>query len=396
MAVRFDRGSQLAFLTAFSFSVGLTAIPDAGLAGGFDQGEQDWDFLFQQKTVAAEAGVRYINPQRNLKSITGVAGPSINVRETEAIVVPRASVAARFGEHFGCLGSYREPWGGHANYGTAWTYIFSAIQQHFTSKDIGVTCSAGMKVGMGKLHVLAGVSYQEIKYMLTQGIGGGILTTNVGDRGVAWRAGVAYEIPEYALLASLIYNSAVNYRMTGTVKHSLAPFGVPVYGNITMPQSIELKFRSGVAPGWLAFGSVKWTNWNVAGMSPICPTAVPVCTAGFAVSGLALGWQDSWTVTIGAVHQFTDMISVAGNLTWDQGASGGFTSQTDTWMAGLTAIVMPNENVEIRATGTVGIMTGGTLSTMVLPNGLPNPAGYVATFGDDFIYTLGLNGVIRF
>ena len=368
------------------------AAPSA--AGGYDTGARDWDFLFQPDSVAFEAGVRYIVPRRSLDGIIGVFGPSPDVDETEAFALPHASLAVRFGDAARCMASYREPYAGHANYGTAWTYAFSATEQHFSSVDFGLTCAGSVALGKGRLHIIGGLSYQEIDYELVQlapppAPAGTIARTNVSDGGLAWRAGLAYDIPEYALRASLIYNSAVDYNMTGT--HSL--FG-PVFGSITMPQSLELKAQTGVAPGWLVFGSVRWTDWSVVYNMPIISPVAPV--PGGVVSGLTLMWKDTWTVTVGAAHQFSYKVSAAASLTWDQGATQGFTSQTDTWTAGLTAIVTPGENVELQFGGTLGILTGGTLSTMVLPGGIPNPVGYTATFGSDAVYSLNASATIRF
>lgn len=374
-------------------AVAMTAGPAA--AGGYDTGERDWEFLFSEAGVATEAGVRYLAPRRTLTGITGTLGPSLNAREAEAFAVPRGSLAVRLGENFRCMASYREPWGGHANYGTAWTYTASAVEQHFSSRDYGLTCAGGAKVGMGRLSVVGGISVQEASYELIQGFGPGITAvTDVSDRGVAWRAGFAYEIPEYALRASLIYDSAVDYDMTGT----FTAFGaaLPVFGAITMPQSVTLSAQSGVAPGWLAFGRVKWTDWSVADNMPLCPVGVPACTQAAAVSGLTLLFKDTWTVTLGAAHQLSEMVAVAGSLTYDQGATQGFTSQTDTWVAGLEAVISPSDNVRLSFGGSLGLMTGGTLSTMVLPGGIPNPVGYTASFGDDLLWSLGGKAVVTF
>lgn len=365
------------------------------VAGGYDTGARDWDFLFQPDTVAAEIGVRYIVPLRTLSGITGVAGPSPDVRETEAFALPHASLAVRFGDAARCMVSYREPYAGHANYGLAWTYAISAIEQHFSSADLGLTCAGSAALGKGRLHLIGGISYQEIDYELVQLAPpippGTIARTSVSDGGIAWRAGLAYDIPEYALRASLIYNSAVDYHMTGI--HSLAG---PIAGDITMPQSLELRAQSGVAPGWLVFGSVRWTDWSVVSSMPLCPVGVPVCAPPAVVSGLTLMWKDTWTVTVGAAHKFSDTLSAAASLTWDQGATQGFTSQTDTWVAGLAAIVTPNENTELRLGGTLGVLTSGAVSTMVLPGGAANPVGYTASFGNDLVYSLNAAAKIRF
>ncbi len=159
-----------------------------------------------------------------------------------------------------------------------------------------------------------------------------------------------------------------------------------------MPQTVELKAQSGVAPGWLAFGAIKWANWSVDQDMPLCIVGTS-CTQ---VSGLTLLWRDSWTVTLGAAHQFSKAFSLAGNITWDQGASQGFTSQTDTWAATLTGVWTPHDHVEVRLGGTVGLLTGGSLSTATLADGSTNYAGYKATFGDDFLYALNASAVLHY
>ncbi len=364
------------------------------LSGGYDTGESDWDFVFQERAVAFEAGVTHIAPQRKLTGITGMFGPSVDVDETEAFTLPRASFAVNVADVARCMASYREPWGGHANYGTAWTYAAAAVEQHFSSRDYGLTCAASLAAGKGRVSLLGGVSLQEVRYRLTQAFGPVTAATDVSDQSLAWRLGLAYEIPDYALRASLVYNSAVSYDMTGTFA-TVGP-ALPVFGQITLPQSVELKAQSGVAPGWLAFASVKWTDWSVVQAMPICPVGVPSCTPLAAVSGLALGFRDTWSVTLGAAHQFSEMFALAGNLSWNQGASAGFTSQTDVWSAGLTGILTPSENAVLRLGGTVGLLTAGTSSTMVLPGGIPNPLGYTATFGNDLVWTLSGGATIRF
>jgi long-chain fatty acid transport protein len=393
-------GLGLRIFSLLAAACSPAVVPAVAIAGGYDTGETDWDFLFQnQGNVAVEAATRYINPQRDLTNITGALGPTINVDETAPFSVQRFSIAVRLGESVRCMGSYREPWAGEADYGSAWTYSFSAITQSFTSEDFGLTCGVSMALEKGKLTLLGGVSRQEINYVLTQTtpIVGGVSTTDVSDEETAYRIGLAYEIPEYALRASVIYNSQVDYDMTDTLSFSAIP-GPPlsIFGSISMPQSVEAKFQSGVAPGWLIFGSAKWTDWSVADNMPLCAVGVSPCTQAAAVSGLTLLFQDTWTVTLGAAHQFNEYFSVAGNVTWDQGATRGFTSQTDTWVAGLTAILTPGNGMELKFGGTAGIMTGGNLSTLVLPGGIPNPFGYTATFGDDYVYTLNASAVFRF
>ncbi len=379
----------------WGLAVSVFLAPCTAFSGGYDTGERDWEFLFQEKSVSFDAGARYIVPQRTLHNIVGVFGPSVDTDEAEEFLVPRLSVTTRLGDTATCMASYREPWAGHANYGQTWTYAASATEQHFSSSDFGITCGARIPLSKGQLHFVGGVSHQTIEYELIRAIGvAGLATTNVRDSGIAWRAGLAFDIPEYALRTSLIYNSSIDYSMTGTL--SGAGFLVPIFGSITMPQSIELKARSGVAKDWLVFGSVRWTDWSIADNMPLCPVGTTVCSLPVAVSALTLLWKDTWTVTVGAAHRVNETVSIAASLTWDQGATQGFTSQTDTWIADTTVVVSPNDNVEIGFGGSVGLMTGGNFSTMMLPGGIPNPVGYTASFGDDFLYSLSASATVRF
>ena len=394
-----------------SAAAAVLSLSVAAHAGGYDTGERDWDFLFQQGNFAAEAQTRYIDPQRTLKNIQGVLGYAFSGKsapsnpETEAFSVERFSLTARLTQNVRCMGSYRQPFEGHANYGM-WFAAASATEQHFTSEDYGLTCAVSAPVGMGQLLFIGGASYQTITYELLQNYAslfGPAASTNVSDDGVGWRAGIGYEIPQYALRATLIYNSAIGYDMTGTGVN-LPVIGVPrtyanspLAGSITMPQSLELKAQSGVAPGWLAFGAIKWTNWGAVQDMPLCaPGAVSCVTGATAPTALTLLWRDSWTMTLGAAHQFSDQFSLAGSLTWDQGASQGFTSQTDTWTANLTGVWTPHKNFEFRFGGAVGVLTGGSLSTATLPGGIPNAFGYTATFGDDLVYSLNASAALHY
>ena len=398
----FLRKNGYSCFLAICISVFLLSELEETFAGGYDTGERDWDFLFQQDAISFEAGTRYINPRRKIRNVTNLnpflptPPTSTLVNETAPFSVTRFSLAMHLGEYVNCLGSYREPWGGDADYGSSWAGSFSAIEQNFSSQDLGLTCSLHAPVTRGELHLIGGISYQEIEYELTRNSQFGFSRTLVSDSALAWRVGLAYEIPEYALRASLIYNSQVDYDTEGTVSFANIPFPTNAFGRISLPQSLDFKFQSGVAPGWLAFGMIKWTDWSVTDAMPICPVGTPVCNQAAAISGLTLLWRDSWTLTAGAAHQFSKEFSLAGNITWDQGTSMGFTSLTDSWSVGLTAILTPNKNMEIKLGGTAGFLTSGSLSTATLQNGFPNPVGYTANFGNDFLYSLNISGKYQF
>jgi long-chain fatty acid transport protein len=227
---------------------------------------------------------------------------------------------------------------------------------------------------------------------------------------MGWRAGIAYEIEEYAFRASLVYNSKVKYDdLTGTVDLTEVPkaanpanpyLGVvtPVYGSAEAPDSVELKLQSGIAPDWLAFGSVKWTNWSVLQSIAFCPKAtkgVVACSASSQLTSLDLFYRDGWTISGGVGHKFNEQWAGALSLTWDRGTSQGYGAQTDTWTLGAGVSYTPVENVEWRLAGALGIMTGGESGTYVY-NGRTYGNDVSYSFGDDLVAALSTSVKVKF
>jgi long-chain fatty acid transport protein len=218
-----------------------------------------------------------------------------------------------------------------------------------------------------------------------------------GD-GWGWRAGVAYEIPEYALRASLVYNSEVKLDdITGTLDLTGVGAGVfPVHGAQNMPDSLEFKFQTGIAPDWLALGSVKWTDWSQFSKIPFCTAAVTgACTLASSITSLDLGYRDGWTLSGGIGHKFNDQWSGAVTVTWDRGTSQGFGTQTDTWTLGTGVSYAPTENVELRLAGAIGVLTSGSSGPVDIDGiGYGDAASY--DYGNDLVAAVSTQLKVKF
>ena len=170
-----------------------------------------------------------------------------------------------------------------------------------------------------------------------------------------WRAGLAYEIPEYKLRAQILYRSGTQYGADGTLivpgalrRLCRSPL-VDLAGDWHRPTAAKRRTqaaRSGVAPDWLVFGSVKWTDWSVLQsldchsrqFRPIVDqysggTAGPSPVASFIPSTTAFAGQAS--------------------LTWDRGVSTGWDLRNEIWTLAVGGRVQANVGGEFR--GGVGL-----------------------------------------
>jgi long-chain fatty acid transport protein len=262
----------------------------------------------------------------------------------------------------------------------------SNIETKINSDNIAGTCSYKMQAGRGQFRVLGGVFYQQVDgFKERQAVpdihpllgdipGSGVGLLELEGEGVGWRIGAAYEIPEIAFRASLVYNSEVDLGdITGTLDLTEVPgflnpadprFGVvtDVTGQQSMPDSVEFKIQSGIAPNWLAFGSIKWVDWSQLQVVNFCVEGTD-CTPGDVSSGFAtsleLLYRDGWTVSGGLGHKFNDQWSGAASIAWDRGTSTTLGIQSDTWTFSAGAAYTPNQNIEFRLGGALGVLTSG-------------------------------------
>jgi len=402
-----------ALLGAGCFSLALlgTAM-NAAHAGGLERGGYDIDLLFDPAPFTTEAEATFVMPDRKLKNavdtdpLNGTVVGSTTARDSENYWVPRIGGKAEIVKGVDCMVDYSQPWGAHTAPGQ-WVGAQSNMETDIKSNNYAGTCSYKMDAGKGQLRFIGGVFYQEVygfKESLLAPTPDFSLTGRVDLKGTGWgwRVGLAYEIPEIALRASLVYNSQVKLdNISGTLDLTTVGKGlIPIYGNAAMPDTVEFKLQSGIAPGWLAFGSVKWVNWSVLQSIPICPQGIPSAAcftnSPAAVTSLDLMYRDGWTVTGGIGHKFNDQWSGAGQLSWDRGTSHGFGSQSDTWTLGGGVAYTPTPNIELRLAGAIGVLTSGHSGTLAGENGYVAGTDVSYDFGNDLVTAISGGLKIKF
>jgi long-chain fatty acid transport protein len=390
MANNLKKTTALGLIAACAFVGGAQA-------GGFARGEADTDILYEDGEVAARGGYVYVMPQRGYETISGSSSSDDDF--TQNYSVPSFSAKFRASDNFSCALTYTQPFGAKSEYGAAaqaadriadggFPQANAVLNSQFKTDELGGTCAVNVTAGPGEMYFLGGVFSQSFDYTEVKDFG----TLNLqDDSAFGYRFGLGYEIKEYALRAEVMYRSQVDHEATGDFYNESAVlngfYGLPLNdfvdadGNGSLPQSLELSLQSGIAPGWLAFASVKWTDWSV------------LQTLNYSIDGLPdqeknFFWRDGWTISGGIGHQFTETVSGAVSLTWDRGVGTGADIMTDTWTLGAGTQIKAGPGV-IRLGAAATYLTEGEQSTS-------DGADFNATVGGDWAYAVSASYKISF
>ncbi|HEY5817835.1 MAG TPA: aromatic hydrocarbon degradation protein [Mesorhizobium sp.] len=384
--------------------VAMFVLVGSANAGGFSRGTADTDIIFEDGNFNMRAGVTYVSPER---TYTQNGNPAlIGTSATADYVIPSAAIKFNLRDDLRCAGTLVDNNGGDLEYAAPTTS--GKLREEFTTNEKAVTCGYRFGVGNGNLWVLGGGYVEDFDYGRlnvvpgslpgsTDPFGNAVLTLKGQKYG--FRAGLAYEIPDIALRAQVMYRSGTNYGANGTLNLPTAAvlgsqaqalgtqaqalgaqaqqlgqqaaiaaqqgnlalaqqlatqaqqlgsqavsLGTQAQGLLAqaadaqavglvssfdaigtghLPQSVEVKLQSGIAPGWLGFANVRWTDWSVQQNLLV--------TSAVAVSDDKYYWTDGWTVTGGVGHAFNDTVSGLVALTYDRGLSTGWDLSSDTW-----------------------------------------------------------------
>ncbi len=382
-------------------------------AGGYSRGTADTDLIFEEGNFNMRAGVAVVMPQRGYATLTAPPGAAIPPPATgfpaspvvpnqtykstdgnysELYAIPSTAVKFNLTDDLRCAGTYTTSFGADSEFGPQ-AILFGGladgtgtVSERFTSNEFGATCGYKFDLPKGRMWLLGGAFLQDFDYSQTVQINGTVLNTGLQLAGVdsgtalflssnlngtnatlkfdggyepGFRIGAAYEIPEIALRAQIMYRSQVNHTPDGTFSTALDSISGQgtAMGDGTLPQSLELKVQSGIAPGWLAFGSVKWTDWSV------------LDTLDYTISGGALPgereleyyYKDGWTVTGGIGHAFSESISGVAGLTWDRGVSTTEDTLSDTYTLAAGVSLKDKLGGEVRFGGALSYLSAASV-----------------------------------
>ncbi len=271
-------------LTASAFALSATG----ALAGGLDRSGQSVGIIFE------DGGYVELSFGMVMPSVTGTfaVGPTPSGNMAGSYSQFSLGVKQDINDKISIGIVLDEPYGASVDY-PAGAYPLAGTTAEVSSQAL--TAVGRYKVS-DRFSVIAGIRTQSITGDIA--ITGGYFLTmeSAGDFG--YLVGAAYEIPDIALRVALTYNSAIDTTLTGT------EVGVGAVSlDVTMPQSINLDFQTGIAADTLLFGSVRWAEWTAFDLMP------PAYAAANGGDSLLDYDNDVFTYSLGVGRKFSDTFS---------------------------------------------------------------------------------------
>lgn len=401
-------GSKAFNVSAFgTVSLALLFQCTTALASGFDNtGIGSLDLIFDESKFALESSATYVFRNVDYES-------SSATQDNKVVITPPSPVPPQENEQKGpvedgakkahatpevlnymhqlkitpvdnmrCLGRVFNPGTILEELPADWNGRFVLGTTDLQSRAIDGTCAFSVDAGPGLLSFIGGGKYVEADLFVSKETSFGQVEVDVDGSGWGWRVGAAYEVPQFAIRASAIYESQVDIEakgdFNGTFQGSLDDpvfYTLPAQSELVMPQAVEVRLQSGIAPKWLAFLGVKWTDWSVldvlevdaSGTSPrpIVTSSGPALNPDGSIkladtqesikSTRYFNFKDGWTITGGIGHQLTPKIQVGSSVTWDSGIGGSY---SDTYQLGVGTSYKINENAVFSLGGAAVYKTG--------------------------------------
>ncbi len=322
--MQYGIAENLAKPMCYALLLGLAPMTGAAHAGGIERSPQSMALLFEPGTVlefslgafapdisgvGAGSAPSLLTPSPGIGS-GDMAGDSVNFGlAVKRSLAPGWDAALIFDQPFGADVSY--PVG---------TGYFAAGS---TAELRANALTAALKYTSPEhLSLFGGLRVQTLEARATVPFVGAYSGVATRDTGVGYLAGIAYERPDIALRVALTYNSRIRHKLAST--ESVTIPGLGTIGTVTdtdvqTPQSLNLEAQTGIAPGTLLFGSVRWVEWS---QFDVTPSLYATATGG---GSLVRYDHNMITYTIGLGRQFTPVWGGAVSASYES-ADGGFAS----------------------------------------------------------------------
>ena len=407
-------------LTTLTTAIIVATIPMTGaFAAALDRSGQSIS-AFLQPGNYFEAGISVLDPT---VSGTANANGSTLADMGDDYYFPSAALKLQVTDHFSFGLLYDQPFGADA------TYSLTDPALSVTGEGLfrNTTESTAVEVKTQNLSMILGFQPTENWNLY----GGGVYQTVKGDvqlRGLAyggqgtfgtynasmkedsaagWLAGLAYQIPEIALKASVTYRSEIDHD-AATTETFAAPSlfaGLNALPNgstsITTPQSVNLDFQTGIMADTVAFANVRWVDWSNFSIRPTKFGTVSQNPLVAASTGKPQGFDlvaytdDQISATVGVGRKLSEQWAGNVSVGWDSGAGNPVSTLGPTegyWNLGLGMQFSPTPATFI-AGGVKYFWLGDAKAQAGSQFGTP---ATVANFEDNHAIAYGLKMGYRF
>ncbi|WP_396588757.1 OmpP1/FadL family transporter [Bermanella sp. R86510] len=253
------------------------------MAGGFDNSSRAFniiygdnnviDFTYGQTSVPMKAQI-----QQGAGNTNAVVGSGEIIDD---FTRPQVGIRYNLAENVTCAAQVEQPFAAKVSYAddslaymNGATPVSAPIDTEYNSESLTFACGYTFGFQTGQVMVFGGPKLQSIDGSFSEDLSPSPAVTGQDDNlfveldggnEVGYILGAAYEIPEYALRASILYHSQIDYDATGTVSANIPgsiSFATPGTAKTFTPQSVELAFQSGIAENTLAFLKMRWSEYG--------------------------------------------------------------------------------------------------------------------------------------
>lgn len=371
-------------LTALRSAILLSLIPTTSVfAAGLDRSGQSIA-AFLQPGNYFEAGISILDPE-----VTGKDTSKNNTGDMASdYYFPHAALKIQATDHFSVGLIYDQPFGADAEY--------SGNSNFVENRPVPFQGGTSVIVDTQNLNLLfgyqpnenwnlyAGAVYQTVDGTVllrgtTYSVFNGYDFRTGEDESVGWLAGVAYQIPEIALKASVTYRSEIEHKMNASENFGAAGYisipGAPGQSaqlnqlmtalnassgetKLTTPQSVNIDFQTGIMANTVAFANLRWVDWSNFKVQPYNFAKLSKVVGQNPTINKPNGFnlidykEDQISATVGVGRKFNERWGGNVSVGWDSGAGNPVTTLGPTegfWSVGTGVRFSPAENYFIGA-----------------------------------------------
>lgn len=371
-------------LTALRSAILLSLIPTTSVfAAGLDRSGQSIA-AFLQPGNYFEAGISVLDPEVKGKDTSGNQTGDM----ASDYYFPHAALKIQATDHFSVGLIYDQPFGADAEYSGNSTFVENRPVPFQGGTSVTVdTQNLNLLFGYQpneNWNLYAGAVYQTVDGTVllrgtTYSVFNGYDFRTGEDESVGWLAGVAYQIPEVALKASVTYRSEIEHKMNASESFGAAGYisipGAPGQSaqlnqlmtalnassgetKLTTPQSVNIDFQTGIMANTVAFANIRWVDWSNFKVQPYNFAKLSKVVGQNPTINKPNGFnlidykEDQISATVGVGRKFNERWGGNVSVGWDSGAGNPVTTLGPTegfWSVGTGVRFSPAENYFIGA-----------------------------------------------